>query len=379
MIKRLTTTAAIQFLLLLVALTAHAQTAQNAVLVRNVRVADGSSGQLTLSNVLIAGGKISRVVDGALVPAGATVIDGGGCILTLGSDGQIILKRDGATATDQSRGLVSRSVAFNPAKPTRLEKYRGLPVEEKTATRTSIQTQQAAAQSGQQSTQQGEEDLASKVVDPTAALKIITFQTKYSPSLWGIDDEQNEGDIQLGIPFTAFGRPNILKVTIPYQTSSPSGSRGLTDVSVFDIALFPKEWGTLVLGAVASFGVNRGPDVDTFAIGPAVGTVFKKGRWTYGVFNQNLFSGDDIATTQIQPILGYTVNKKVSLALGDTQYTYDWKQERFVLLPLGIQVNYIAMLGPQPVRLLINPQYNFKNEFGSRKWTITAGIAFIVK
>jgi hypothetical protein len=376
MIRRLTTTIAAQFFLLLVALTAYAQTAQNAILVRNVRVADGQSGRLSLSNVLILAGNISRVVEGASVPAGATVIDGGGCILTVGADGQIILKCNSGTATDQSRVLAFGSAAFNLApKPNKVEEDKGLPVE----TKTPRQAQQAPAQSGQQSTKQGEEDLASKVVDPTAALKIITFQTKYSPSLWGIRDEQNEGDIQLGIPFTAFGRPNILKVTIPYLTSSPSGSRGLTDVSVFDIALFPKKWGTLVLGAVASFGVNKGPGVDTFAIGPAVGTVFKKGRWTYGVFNQNLFSSDDIATTQIQPILGYTVNKKVSLALGDTQYTYDWKQDRFVLVPLGIQVNYIARLGPQPIRFLINPQYNFKNEFGSRKWTITAGLAFIVK
>jgi hypothetical protein len=101
--------------------------------------------------------------------------------------------------------------------------------------------------------------------------------------------------------------------------------------------------------------------------------------WTYGVFSQNLFSLDDIATTQIQPILAYTVNKKVSLSLGDTQYTVDWDKGRFVNLPLGVQVNYITHFGEQPVRLFVNPQYNMKNEFGSRKWTITTGLALIVR
>jgi len=142
--------------------------------------------------------------------------------------------------------------------------------------------------------------------------------------------------------------------------------------------LFPKKWGTPVVGAVASLGVNKGPDIDTFAIGPAVGAVFKKEKWTYGIFSQNLFSGDDIATSQLQPILAYTINKKISVAFGDQQFTYDWKRDRFVLLPVGFQVNYIARFGKQPVRFLFGPQYNIKNEFGSRKWTITTGFALIL-
>jgi hypothetical protein len=75
---------------------------------------------------------------------------------------------------------------------------------------------------------------------------------------------------------------------------------------------------------------------------------------------------DDIATTQIQPIPAYTVNKKISVAFGDQQFTYDWKKDRFILAPVGFQLNYIALLGKQPVRFLVGPQYNFKNEFGAR-------------
>ena len=209
--------------------------------------------------------------------------------------------------------------------------------------------------------QAADESLASKVVDPTAPLKTITFQNKFSPSLWGINDEHNDIEMQLAIPLHFLGRPNILRVTIPYVTSSPSDNRGLGDVSIFNIMLFPKKWGTPVAGVVAEFGTNKGPGVDTFAIGPATGVVSKKEKWTYGVFNQNLFSADTTAIT-IQPILAYTVNDKLSVAFGDRQFTYDWKKDRFVLLPVGFQVNYNAKLGDQPVRFLFGPQYNFKNE-----------------
>ena len=222
-------------------------------------------------------------------------------------------------------------------------------------------------------------DVAAAVVDPTASIKTVTFQNKFSPSLWGIDDRQNEADLQLGIPHSAFGRRNILRVTIPYSTSTPAGTRGLNDVSVFNILLFPKKWGTLAVGAVAGIGTNKGPGIDTFALGPAVGLIFKKHKWTYGVFSQNLFSLGDTATTQLQPVLGYTVNKKVSLSLGDAQYTVDWKKERFVNVPVGVQVNYIAHFGEQPVKLFVYPQYNMKNEFGSHKWTITTGLSLIVR
>lgn len=302
------------------------------VVIRNVLVAD-ESGKLVHTNVVIASGRITPVES---IPSGVTVIDGGGARVGIGPDGVVAL------------------TPVNTSEPVN-------------------------SQPAPQANQAGEENLASKVVDPTAPLKTITFQNKFSPSLWGLNDEQNETDMQIAIPLQFMGRANILRVTIPYLTSSPSGNRGLSDVSIFNIMLFPKKWGTPVAGVVAGFGTNKGPGVDTFAIGPATGVVFKKEKWTYGVFNQNLFSADTTATTQIQPILAYTVNKKISVAFGDQQFTYDWKKDRFVLLPVGFQVNYIAKLGDQPVRFLFGPQYNFKNEFSARKWTITTGLALILR
>lgn len=318
-----------------------------AVIIRNVRVSENAHENSKVEDVLIVGTKITPLAQGSVFPSGATVIDGGGSRLTVIADGHIKLTPLATSEVPKIKKAEGQPVSGPTAKP------------------------QASAEP--------EENLAQKVTDPTAALKTLTFQNKYTPSLWGVDDNQNEMDMQLAVPIQFLGRSNILRVTLPYMTSLPSGNRGLSDVSIFDIMLFPKKWGTPVAGVVVNFGTNKGPGVDTFAIGPAAGVVFKKEKWTYGVFNQNLFSAESIATTQIQPILAYTVNQRLSVAFGDQQFTYDWKKDRFALVPVGFQVNYIARFGNQPVRFLFGPQYNIKNEFGARKWTITTGFALILR
>ena len=222
-------------------------------------------------------------------------------------------------------------------------------------------------------------NLAGQVVDPTAPLKTFTLQNRYSPSVWGLDDRQNDLLFQAGIPHVLLNMPNIFRISVPYVTSQPAGERGLGDVEILDIFLYQKGWGTLALGGVLGVGTNKGPGVDTMSIGPAIAAVLRKGKWTYGVFNQNFFSFGDISRTQIQPILAYTLNEKVSFAIGDAQYAVDWNEGRIINVPLSAQINYIGRIQSQPVRFFFNSQYNAVNEPGTRKWTLSIGAAVIVK
>ena len=226
---------------------------------------------------------------------------------------------------------------------------------------------------------QPKQNLAGAVVDPTAEIKTLTLQYKYAPSYWGMDADGEEIDLQMGIPHRAFGKANILRVTIPYLTSTPVGNPGLTDVAVFDNVLFTNDRGTQAVGAESTFAPDKGNDTDMFAIGPAIGAVLKSHKWLYGVFSQNLFSFGDIASSQLQPILAYTANAEWSFSLGDMQLTYDWKKGRFVNIPASAQANYIGSVAAQPIRLFFNPQYNFKNELGTRRWNLIGGMALIVR
>lgn len=230
-----------------------------------------------------------------------------------------------------------------------------------------------------QTTPEGHEDLASKVVDPSAPLMTLTFQDQYTGAYYDLDGDADEVTVQLVAPFKMGGKQNISRIRVPYTASSPVKPRGLSDVALLDLVILPRSWGNLLVGGVASIGTNKGPGVDTLALGPTVGAVLKNGPWTYGLLNQNLFSGDDVATSQLQPILAYTFSKTVSVALGDLQITYDWNEGDFVSVPLGFQVNYIARFGQQPVRFFANPQYNLRDFPGAAEWSVTAGLAFILK
>ena len=72
---------------------------------------------------------------------------------------------------------------------------------------------------------------------------------------------------------------NIGRVRVPLHYEQPPwNERNIYDVALLDIVVLPQEWGNLFMGGVADVGVNKGPGVDTFALGPTGGSVLKKGR-----------------------------------------------------------------------------------------------------
>jgi len=338
------------------------QSQSSSVALRNVRIEDEKDERVT---VLISEGKLKRISDDSLIPLGAVVIDGGGSFLAVGADGTYKLT----------------SSLSSPSSSTKLVKTSNASYPKVSKASTDPRDLKDSPDSPQQ--QQVHDSLASQVTDPSAPLSTITFTNKYIPSHWRVDDDENELNIQAAIPYKFGGKPNIFRVTAPFVTNSPApGARnGIGDVGLLNITILHQKWGNLAIGPVASFGTNKGPGVDTFSIGPAIGAVLKKERWVYGVFNQNLFSfGGDIAVTNLQPILAYTLNSKVSFAIGDAQFTFDWKRGgKLVNAPASGQVNYIHMFGKQPVRFFINAQYNFINDFGARKWTLSPGFALILR
>lgn len=331
---------------------------------------------------MIVGGKLVRLDDASAVPSDATVLDGGGAVLTLQADGSFKLTQHTASTSPVPASVKSGATDSVKFKTASLEKPNAPPFSnalfqppaQPTDYRPAKQQQPAAAQ-------KPEANLAQDVTDPTAPITTLTFQNRYVPSHWGIDDDLNEFSVQLALPYKLGGKPQIFRAILPYfsDTLSPE-NRGAGDISLANITIFPQGWGAFAVGGVASLGVNKGPGVDTFAAGPAVAAITKRGKWIFGFLNQNLFSfHGDIKITQIQPIVSYTLNKKVSFAIGDSQITTDWNKKELVALPLSMQVNYIAKFGNQPIRLYINPQYNVINSFGQRKWTVGTGFALLLR
>lgn len=209
-------------------------------------------------------------------------------------------------------------------------------------------------------------DLSRAATDPTAPLLAINFINDFRSSYYDSDDSGYEVRFQPVIPFNAWGYGNILRVVVPYQVGGP-GNEGLKNVSVFDLVVFPQDWGRFGVGPVASMTQSDSETASKFAIGPAIGGVAQISEtWSAGAFNQNLF-GNDVAISQFQPIVTYQMGGGWSLSAGDLQFVYDWNGGRFVSVPLGFQIGVVTDEFGQPIRFSVNPQWNLKNIEGANK------------
>jgi len=219
-------------------------------------------------------------------------------------------------------------------------------------------------------------DLSRKVVDPTASLKTFGFRWNHVEGYHGNSDESaNQIQFQPVIPFEAFGVPNILRITATGTLDGP-GEAGINDVAVFNLFVMSESWGRWAFGPVLDFVIDPLPGGDSVTAGPAIGAVATKGKWTYGLFNQN-FLGSDTQLSSLQPVVGYQLGGGYSLSAGDAQFTYDWNSGQWVNLPLGISLNKISQFGGQPVKLSINPEYNFQDLRGTSQFTVRFGLSVI--
>lgn len=223
------------------------------------------------------------------------------------------------------------------------------------------------------------DELSRQATDPTASLMsfgLITTYTNFRGDAPNQPDDAWEIKFQPVIPFKAFGLPNILRVSMPYQLSG-RGDEGLGDVTLFNLTIFNEKWGRWGVGPVMTF-VSDDNAPDKFVIGPAEGFVYQVNkRLNIGLFNQNVF-GSDTAISQLQPIIAYQLGSGWSISAGDLQFTYDWESGRWVNVPVGFQLGKIVHIGGEAVRFAVNPQYNLVNDDGLPQWKVSLSMTLLL-
>jgi hypothetical protein len=220
------------------------------------------------------------------------------------------------------------------------------------------------------------DDLSLQATDPTASLMAFNLINDFKRSYYGSDATGFEFRFQPVIPFKAFGAANILRVVVPYQGSGP-GDEGLKSVSIFDLVVLPQKWGRLGVGPVMNVQESARDSEGKFAIGPAVGAVVPLSKkFSVGAFTQNLF-GTGVAITQLQPIIAYQLGNGWALSAGDLQFAYDWNRDEWVSIPLGFQFGVVRVVGKQPFRFSINPQWNLKDITGADKMKVAFTVTLL--
>ena len=228
-----------------------------------------------------------------------------------------------------------------------------------------------------------QDELSRRATDPTASppnfsfISDVTFSYRNREDGTSIDETGYQLRFQPVIPFKAWGAANILRMTVPYQISGPS-PEGLGDVTIFDLVILPQSWGRLGVGAVGTFSAATS-DVSAHASGgPAIGFVARVSKkLNLGLFNQNLF-GNDVAISQMQPILAYQLGSGWSLSLGDLQWPYDGKRDEFLSMPIGVQLGKVLPVAGQPMRFAVNPQYDLKDLAGSGRFKLNFTVTLLL-
>jgi hypothetical protein len=226
----------------------------------------------------------------------------------------------------------------------------------------------------------GGQSLDQAANDPTASLMSVQIQDVYAGNYHNLDDENgNTVLVRAAVPFQTAGINNIARITVPFVTDSPSRESGLGDIVLFDLLTFDESWGRWGIGPVllAPTASDDSLGAGKWAIGPALGFVVNQPGRLFGVFNQNLFSfagdddRDDVSLSTVQPIVNYSLPNKWSVGTSEMNFTYDWQQDDWIVLPLGVKVAKLQRFGKRPMQFSATYEYNFADDYVAPKWLVS--------
>jgi hypothetical protein len=232
----------------------------------------------------------------------------------------------------------------------------------------------------------GDDDLAAKATDPTAALMSFQLYDWYTPTYRDVEGSTNQIVFRAAIPFSMLGTQHIFRVTQPYVTSSVAGSTGFADTTIFDLMTFNQPWGRWGVGIAGTLpsGAN-GLSSDKWTAGPAVGFVNSATKgYNWGLFAQSFFSfaGEDAAANvgilNLQPIASMQLGGGRSLSLGNSALIYDTENSRWSSLQLGVNYGQVMSLAGLKWRPNVEIDYDFRNTAGTPLWTVRAGVALLL-
>ena len=230
------------------------------------------------------------------------------------------------------------------------------------------------------------DELAAQATDPTASLMSLQVNDWYTASYHDLDGSANQVVFRAAIPFAWGETSHIFRITQPYVTSSPSGTTGFTDTTIFDLMVFNQPWGRWGVGISGTLPTGQdGLTTDKWTAGPALGFVNSSSKQhNWGLFAQTFFSFAGKGSTpgvgliNLQPIYSYQLGGGRSLSLGNSSLIYDTRGSRWASLLLGVNYGQVVSFAGQKWRPNVEVNYDFKDDVGNQQWVVRAGIVLLL-
>ncbi|WP_018969200.1 hypothetical protein [Rubritalea marina] len=216
----------------------------------------------------------------------------------------------------------------------------------------------------------GGQSLGQAASDPTASLMNVQLGVWSTVNYHNLPNESSHTlNVRSAVPFQLGGTNHIMRVTVPVLLDGGLTSSGLSDITVFDLMVFDQSWGRWGLGPVALLptgGETRGSE--NWGLGPAIGFTAKTDKLLAGLFNQNVFSVHREGARQavnvsiIQPIVSYSLPKHWSLGASEMNITYDWENDRWKSLPIGVKLAKLLHFGEVPCQVNLQYEHDFADD-----------------
>jgi hypothetical protein len=230
------------------------------------------------------------------------------------------------------------------------------------------------------------DQLSAQATDPTASLMSFQLNDWYTTGFRDLDGSANQVVFRMAIPFALGDTNHIFRVTQPYVTTSPSGSKGFTDTTIFDLMVFNEGWGRWGVGVSGTVPTGQdGLTTDKWTAGPALGFVNSSDKqYNWGLFTQTFFSfagkssAPAVGLMNLQPIFSYQLGEGRSLGLGNSALVYDFEASRWSSLMMSVNYGQVVSWGGHKWRPNIEAGYDFSNAFGNQRWVFRAGIVLLL-
>jgi hypothetical protein len=234
------------------------------------------------------------------------------------------------------------------------------------------------------------EDLAAAARDPTASVTAFAIRYDFITGFHNLDGaDQQQLTLQPIIPWKLGDQKHIARVTLPYVTSGPdwgiiaeeaagglppnyvptAKKEGLGDTAAVDLLIFDTSWGRQGIGGAIIMPTASDPALgsEKWSIGPAYVAITKKDNFQGGFLAQWLFSvagksdRDDINTLSLQPFGGFGFDGGWSVQNSEMVFNYDFENNKWASLPLGLRVEKLVTIGKLSARLYVDYEYNFND------------------
>ena len=221
--------------------------------------------------------------------------------------------------------------------------------------------------------------LAEEFSDPLTTVPQIFIQDAYTPENYGTVSPTNRVIARVLVPrvpkyslfpFVQLVRPSFSLVTVPDGRGGTRTAFG--DMQLFDLAVIP--WPGRASGVYLGVGPvfvfptasDRLAGQGAWQIGPAFAAIYKGiPKWLLGCLIQAPISfaytsphRPRVGLLTVQPILFRHVWRGLYVKSGDASWTFSWRQNSSVTLPLSFGVGWVIVReGLSPINLFVSGEW----------------------